>query len=62
MSIKLNDGSHFRMLDSKNKDIHLSWSEFFTVWLYKFLPVFEYNNLFSEFKFISLLNKAKINN
>jgi uncharacterized membrane protein len=23
---------------------------------YKFLPLFEYNNMFSEFKFISILN------
>lgn len=45
-----------KYIDSKTKDIHLSWSEFFTVWLYKFLPVFEYNNIFSEFKFISILN------
>jgi len=31
-------------------------SEAFTIWLYKFLPVFEYNNLFSEFKLLSILN------
>ncbi len=30
--------------------------ESLSVWLYKFLPIFEYNNIFSEFKFLSILN------
>jgi hypothetical protein len=27
-----------------------------SMWFYKFLPIFEYNNLFSEFKFLSIIN------
>lgn len=34
----------------------LSSSQALWQWLYKFLPVFEYNNLFSEFKLLSILN------
>ncbi len=30
--------------------------EALTLWIYKFLPLFKYNNLFSEFKFISVFN------
>ncbi len=30
--------------------------ESLSVWLYRFLPIFEYNNLFSEFKFLSIVN------
>jgi len=45
-----------KYIDNRNKDIKMSCSEVFSLWLYKFLPVFEYNNIFSEFKFISILN------
>lgn len=31
-------------------------SESISMWLYKFLPLFKYDNLFSEFKFISIVN------
>lgn len=34
----------------------VSYSDSFGVWLYRFLPLFEYNNIFSEFKIISVLN------
>ena len=30
--------------------------ESLSVWLYRFLPIFEYDNLFSEFKFLSIIN------
>jgi len=30
--------------------------ESLSIWLYKFLPIFEYNNIFSEFKLLSVLN------
>ncbi len=41
---------------NKDKNIKLSCTDVFSLWLYKFLPVFEYNNIFSEFKFISIVN------
>jgi hypothetical protein len=31
-------------------------SESISIWLYKFLPIFKYDNLFSEFKFIAMVN------
>lgn len=34
----------------------VSFSDSFWVGLYRFLPVFEYNNIFSEFKVVSVLN------
>jgi hypothetical protein len=37
---------------NENHDI----SESISFWLYKFLTIFEYNNLFSEFKFLSIVN------
>lgn len=42
----------------EKKDINKTaeiW-ESLSIWLYKFLPIFEYNNLFSEFKFLSIVN------
>lgn len=43
-------------IDYKNKKEDITWSEAFWMWMYKFFPIFEYNNLFSEFKFMSILN------
>jgi hypothetical protein len=43
-------------IDHKNKWEEINWSEAFWMWMYKFFPVFEYNNIFSEFKFMSILN------
>ncbi len=40
----------------KNCNKEISSSEAFWQWIYKFLPVFEYNNIFSEFKIMSILN------
>jgi len=45
-----------KYINSKNTDKELSTSEAFWQWLYKFFPLFEYNNIFSEFKIISILN------
>lgn len=45
-----------KYLDFKEKGKALSKSEAFWQGLYKFLPLFEYNNIFSEFKLLSLLN------
>jgi len=43
-------------IDHKNNDKDITSSEAFWMWIYKFFPIFEYNNLFSEFKFISIIN------
>lgn len=40
----------------KNKNKPISASEAFWQWLYNFLPLFKFNNTFSEFKIISILN------
>ena len=45
-----------KYLENKNKGNNISIGEIFWLWIYKFLQMFEYNNLFSEFKFISVLN------
>lgn len=45
-----------KYIDFKQNGKNLSKSEAFWQWLYKFLPVFEYNNMFSEFKMLSILN------
>lgn len=45
-----------KYIDFKNKWDPIWSSEAFWQWLYKFLPLFEYNNIFSEFKIISILN------
>ncbi len=45
-----------KYLNKKDNWEELSSSEVLWEWLYRFLPVFEYNNIFSEFKIISILN------
>lgn len=45
-----------RYIDNKNKDIETSNSDAIGLGIYKFFPLFEYNNIFSEFKLISILN------
>ena len=45
-----------KYIDSKNTEKELSTGEAFWQWVYKFFPLFEYNNIFSEFKIISILN------
>lgn len=43
-------------LDKKNNWEDISSSEIIGWWIYRFLPIFEYSNIFSEFKFISVVN------
>ena len=45
-----------KYIHAKNNKIEMSPGDAFWEWIYKFLPIFEYNNLFSEFKLISILN------
>lgn len=45
-----------KYIHAKNSDNPISTSDAFWQWFYKFFPLFEYNNLFSEFKIISILN------
>jgi len=45
-----------KYIDLKYKNNNISKSEAFWFWLYNFFPLFEYNNLFSEFKIISIIN------
>ena len=45
-----------KYIDSKHKWEELSIWDCVWVWMYRFLPLFEYNNIFSEFKLISILN------
>ena len=45
-----------KYIDFKNKWTPIWSSEAFWQWLTKFLPFFEYGNLFSEFKLISIMN------
>jgi len=43
-------------IQHKDKWEEIRWSEAFWMWIYKFFPIFEYNNIFSQFKFISIIN------
>ena len=45
-----------KYIDAKNRKESCSLSDSIWLWMYRFLPLFEYNNIFSEFKFISILN------
>lgn len=45
-----------KYLDEKHKWNYISTIDALWLWLVRFLPLFEYNNVFSEFKYISLLN------
>ncbi len=45
-----------KYIANKDKNIQLTISETFSLWLYNFLPLFEYNNIFNELKLISILN------
>lgn len=56
LSIPIFEWWLIKYIDSKNKWNNIGASQAFWQWLYKFLPVFEYNNIFSEFKIISILN------
>lgn len=45
-----------KYIHSKDNNKSMSTSEAFGQWLYRFGSIFEYNNIFSEFKLISILN------
>jgi len=45
-----------KYINKKDTWENLTSSEALWEWLYRFLPIFEYNNIFSEFKIISILN------
>lgn len=45
-----------KYIESKDLKKEFTTSEAFWQWVYNFFPLFEYNNLFSEFKIISILN------
>lgn len=45
-----------KYLNYKNTENELSITDSIWQWIYKFLPLFEYNNIFSEFKLISIIN------
>ena len=48
--------SYIAKRDSNNSDDEVSISDSFWKWLYNFLPLFEYGNIFSQFKFMSIIN------
>lgn len=56
LSIPIFEWWLIKYIDLKNKGTPIGSSEAFWQWLYNFLPLFEYNNIFSEFKIISILN------
>lgn len=45
-----------KYIDHKTNGKEISNSDAFGLWIYKFFPIFEYNNIFSSFKLISILN------
>ena len=54
--IPIFEGALIRYISKKDLTNNAEVWESLSVWLYRFLPVFEYNNLFSEFKFLSIVN------
>lgn len=50
------DWGLIRYIDNKNSWENHSYSEIFWSWMYRFFPLFEYSNIFSQFKFLSILN------
>jgi len=50
------EGWLIKYIHAKNSDNPIDTWDAFWEWLYKFFPIFEYNNIFSEFKIISILN------
>ena len=45
-----------KYIDTKNKKEECSTSDSIWLWMCRFLPLFEYSNIFSKFKFIAILN------
>ncbi|MDD2907877.1 MAG: hypothetical protein PHH98_04520 [Candidatus Gracilibacteria bacterium] len=56
LAIPIFEGGLIKYIDFKNKGNSIGSSEAFGQGLYNFLPLFEYNNIFSEFKIMSILN------
>lgn len=54
--IPIFEGAIVKYIQKSDKKENQEISEAISIWLYKFLPVFEYDNLFSEFKFLSIVN------
>ncbi len=54
--IPIYEGWLIKYIHKKSINEEISTAEAFWQWLYKFFPLFEYNNIFSEFKLISILN------
>ena len=54
--IPIFEGALIRYISKKDDSWEAQLWESLSVWLYKFLPIFEYDNLFSEFKFLSIVN------
>ncbi|MDP5039226.1 MAG: hypothetical protein NWP80_02165 [Candidatus Gracilibacteria bacterium] len=50
------EGTLISYISKKSDDEYVSISESFGNGIYKFFPLFEYSNIFSQFKFITLLN------
>ncbi|MDD3645819.1 MAG: hypothetical protein PHH06_00260 [Candidatus Gracilibacteria bacterium] len=50
------EGALIRYIYKKDTDNYMSASDALSIGVYRFLPLFKYGNLFSEFKFMSVLN------
>jgi len=50
------EGWLIKYIELKDKNTDITKSETFWHWLYNFFPLFEFNNMFSEFKIISIIN------
>ena len=50
------EGSLIQYIHKKNISWEASFSQSFGNGIYRFLPLFEYNNIFNQFKFISVIN------
>ena len=50
------EGALIRYIAKKDVEKEACSWDCLSVWIYKFLPLFKYSNLFSEFKFISVIN------
>ncbi|MCP4523539.1 MAG: hypothetical protein GY828_04945 [Candidatus Gracilibacteria bacterium] len=56
ITLPIFEGGLIHYIDHKARDEEITGSEAFGMGMYKFFPIFEYNNIFSEFKFISIIN------
>lgn len=56
LTLPIFEGWLIQFIQHKDSQEEIDSSEAFSLWIYKFFPVFEYNNIFSQFKFISIVN------